>query len=88
MFCYYYCVELEPMTGRHTGYNITEYVTDVKRKFGISKGILVSDWAANMQLGLKESGCEEWIGCFSHALHQCVLHGLKSFEHEINSIKR
>ena len=51
-------------------------------------GILVSDWASNMQHGLKEADCEEWIGCFSYALHQCVLKGIKEFEAEINTVKR
>jgi hypothetical protein len=42
-----------------------------------------------MQQGLKRADCEEWIGCFfSHALHQCVLQGMKAFEAEINTIKR
>lgn len=31
-------IGLQPMIGRHTGDNITEYVLDVKKRFGISKG--------------------------------------------------
>lgn len=87
------------MEGRHTSDNIADYLAMATTRFQailffcsitpvqVKQGVAVTDWAANMQLGVRKAALSDWVGCFSHALHRCVLSGLSKVP-QLGNIKR
>uniref|UniRef100_A0A182K708 DUF659 domain-containing protein n=1 Tax=Anopheles christyi TaxID=43041 RepID=A0A182K708_9DIPT len=85
----FYLLECSEFTAKHTGENISKWVTDVLTKFFLPGKVvvIVSDNAANMKTASLKMCCDH-LSCFAHSINLVVQHSISnSIQSVVNKCK-